>query len=60
MSRLINGVLHELSLTVFYLLAIFTWIRPVLIHTSFEGPHWNLYSAVSLHYNQFTFDYLYY
>lgn len=36
MSRLSDGVLYELSLTVFYLLTIFTWIRLVLIHTSFE------------------------
>lgn len=42
MSRLTNGVLYELSLTVLYLL-ISTWIRPVLIHTFFERPHGSLY-----------------
>lgn len=50
MSMLSNGVFYELSLTVFYLLTIFTWIRPVLIHTSFERPYRSLYRAVSLHY----------
>lgn len=50
MSRLTNGVFYELSLTVFYLLTIFTWIRLVLIHISFERPYRSLYRTVSLHY----------
>lgn len=39
MARLTNGVPYELSLLVFYLLTIVTWIRLVLIHSSFERPH---------------------
>lgn len=50
MFILSNGVFYELALTVFNLLTIFTWIRPVLIHTSFERPYRSLYRAVSLHY----------
>lgn len=42
MSRLSNGGLYELSLTVFYLLTIFTWIRLMLIQTSFERPQRSL------------------